>query len=130
MQHPSQARRGPASPSSTTPQTRRLITRARTALGLVSRLAGLLTVVLALAVPLQSSQSVAFATHTNTTPTPAPWGFGSSQSTYNPGFAIPTPTLYGYGSSQSAQGQAQHPGSSVQPGAAFQDPANAGSTGQ
>ena len=114
MQRPDQARREAAS-TPTTPHTPHLSRRSRAALGLVSRLAVLLTVVLALVLPLDSSQSVAFATHTSTTPTPTPtptptlppWPRGGSQLE----IATPTPTLSGYGPYQPAQGQTQYAGS-------------------
>ncbi len=96
----------------------------------MSRLGALLAVVVALAVPLQSSQSVAFATHTNTTPTPTPWPSGGGQPTYNSGVATPTPTLAGYGSYQPAQGQTQYPGSASQPYPDAQNQAYPSTTGQ
>jgi hypothetical protein len=95
--------------------------RGRYALGLASRLSALLTIVAALALPLQGSPSTALATHTLTTqtPTPTPWPAGGGA---GPWQATPTPTPFGWGPFQPAQGQTQFPGAPNQ--------TNPGTTGQ
>src|SRR5688500_5703519 len=74
---------------------RRLSVRVRSAIGLASRLALLLGIILALSGSLQSTSSVALATHTGSTPTQLPY----SQAQYPPPTQSPY-TQYPPGSGQ------------------------------
>lgn len=130
----------PARDAMTTRRRRRLSVHVRSAIGLASRLALLLGIILALSGSLQSASSVALATHTGSTPTQLPYSQAQypppTQSPYtqyppgsgqyvppqtNPwnGTVPPTPTPFDYRQYQPAENQTGYPGTPTQqyPGA-------------